>query len=246
MTTEKTDRSADIVSLSGHPIHRHGEPAPWSAPQGEEFIGQISDHIEAHLGPVASVFHELVSDTVHIDVHIVMPTAACPYIRLVTSGMSDLPMSTPEGLDAPRFIELSMTLPPDWKLDQASFDDEAWYWPVRLLKHLARFPHKYQTWLGFGHTVPNGDPAEPYAPDTGFCGAIILPPLSAPDGFQTLEIPGVKTIRFYAVVPLYAKEMESKLRLGTDDLLDRFDRKGIDDVLVPGRPDVTAKRFLFW
>jgi hypothetical protein len=243
---EKAEQTAEVVSLSGNPIYRHGDPAPWSAPQGEEFIQQISEHIERHLGPVDTVFHELVSDAVHIDVHIVKPTAAFPHIRLVTSGMSDLPMSTPDEIDAPKYIELMMTLPPDWKVDQSSFEDERWYWPVRLLKQLARLPHKYQTWLGFGHTIPNGDPAEPYAEDTGFSGAIILPSASAPESFHTLDIPGVKTVTFYSVVPLYTSEMEFKLRLGTDKLLDLFDRKGFNDVVVPNRNNVTAKRFLLW
>ncbi|MFQ8729788.1 MAG: suppressor of fused domain protein [Enterocloster bolteae] len=24
------------------------------------------------------------------------------------------------------------------------------YWPIRLIKYLARFPHEYSTWLGWG------------------------------------------------------------------------------------------------
>jgi hypothetical protein len=133
------DRGA-VVSLSGSPIHYYDEPAGWEAPQGEMCLEQISAHIEAHLGPVATVFHEIVSDTVHIDVHVVLPTEESPYARLVTSGMSDLPM--PGDNDVPRYLELVATLPGDWRLDRASFEDERWYWPVRLLKQLARFPHK--------------------------------------------------------------------------------------------------------
>ncbi len=246
MSIGKPEHSDDDVSPSGNPIYRHGEPRPWSAPEGEEFIQQISDHIEAHLGPVASVFHELVSDTVHIDVHFVKPTARFPHVRLITSGMSDLPMTTPEGADLPRFAELMITLPPDWKTDQASFEDENWYWPIRLIKSLARLPHKYRTWLGFGHTIPNGDPAEPYAPTTALSGAIILPSVSVPADFHTLEIPGVKTVTFYSVVPLYASEMAFKLQHGTDKLLDKFDRKGSTDIVDPKRTDVTARRFRFW
>jgi hypothetical protein len=93
-----------------------------------------------------------------------------------------------EDSSVPRFVELMVTLPGMWHLDQDSFKDEAWYWPIRLRKELARFPHKYSTWLGFAHTVPNGDPAEPYAPGTKFCGAIILPSVTVPDGFHRLRI----------------------------------------------------------
>gem|GEM_PF-6439728 len=48
--------------------------------------------------------------------------------------------------------------------------------------------------LGAGHTVPNGDPAEPYAANTQLCCALLAPPSIAPDGFETLRFgtrPGV-------------------------------------------------------
>lgn len=235
-------KEKSIVSLSGQSIYHHDEPAPFEAPRGEEFIEEISNHIEQHLGPIDTVFHELVSDTVHIDVHIVLPNETCDEIRLVTSGMSDLPMSVPEGSGRPKFAELMVTLPPHWKLDQESFKDEDWYWPVRLLKSLARLPHKHGTWLGFGHTVPNGNPAEPYAANTSFTGAIVLPPVTATSEFSQLTIPGIKDVQFYAVVPLYAEEMELKLRKGTDELLERFDRNGVDDKIRLDRQNVARRK----
>lgn len=238
--------SADLVSMSGSPIYQHSEERPWAAPEGEEFIEQISGHIESHLGPVDTVFHEFMSDHVHIDVHVVKATSNFPYVRLVTSGMSDLPMTTPEDPQIPRHLELMMTLPSDWQVDKESFEDERWYWPVRLLKYLARFPHKYGTWLGWGHTIPHGDPAESYAPDVKFSGAILLPSANVPEGFHSLEIEGVKTISFYAVVPLYQAEMALKLRSGTDELLRRFEKKRVSDIVDLTRPNVAVKRFGIW
>jgi hypothetical protein len=232
-----------IVSLCGNPIYHHTESTPWSAPQGEVCIEQISTHIERHLGTIETVFHELVSDTVHIDVHFVKPSEKFPFVRLVTSGMSDLPMTTPPEIDVPKFVELVVTLPPDWKLDQKSLEDENWYWPVRQIKYLARLPHKYQTWLGWGHTVPNGDPAEPYAANTELNGSIVLPSITVPDAFHTLKIDEEKEITFYAVVPLYKEEMDLKLRSGTDKLLERLGKKGITDVIDPKRTNVARKLF---
>lgn len=141
-----------VVSMSGAPIVKHDAPTEWQPPQGEECIEQISEHLEAYLGGIETVFHEVVSDTVHIDVHFVNPTEEFPFCRLVTSGMSDLPMTAPENADVPKYVELMITLPGTWKIDQTSFKNESWYWPVRLLKDLARLPHKYNTWLGWGHT----------------------------------------------------------------------------------------------
>lgn len=150
-------------------------------------------------------------------------------------------MTTPAGATAPPFVELMVTLPADWKLDQESFEDENWYWPVRQLKYLARLPHKYQTWLGWGHTVPNGDPAEPYAPNTKLCGAIVLPSITVPDAFHTLRIDDQKTITFLSVVPLYAEEMNLKLRSGTDELLKRLGKNDVTDVVSTTRPNVAKK-----
>lgn len=240
------EKPAKIVSLSGSPIYRHGEALPWAPPPGEEYIEQISDHIEKHLGPIETVFHELVSDKVHVDVHFVKPTPEFPYVRLVTSGMSDLPMKAPDDERVPKYVELLITLPPDWRLAQSDMEDERWYWPIRLLKSLARLPHQYDTWLGWGHTVPNGDPPVPYADNTRFCGAVVVPSVTVPQAFHTLSIEGVKEVTFYAAVPLYEREMNLKLRSGLDALLDRFDRNGITDVVDPARKDTAAKRFGLW
>jgi hypothetical protein len=242
----KTEKPTQVVSLSGSPIYQHRDALPWAPPQGEEFIEQISDHIEKHLGPVETVFHELISDKVHVDVHFVKPTTDFPYVRLITSGMSDLPMKTPDDDRIPKHAELLVTLPADWRLTQGDLQDERWYWPVRLLKVLARLPHEYETWLGWGHTVPNCDPPAAYASNTKFSGALIVPSVTVPEAFHTLSIPDVKTITFYAVVPLYESEMNLKLRSGLNALLDRFDKHGVSDIIDLGREDTAARRFGLW
>ncbi|WP_017913881.1 suppressor of fused domain protein [Xanthomonas sp. SHU 166] len=231
------------ISPGGSPILHHREEKPFALASGESCLAQIGAHIERHLGSVAGVLHEIISDTVHLDVHVVPATDEVPYLRLVTSGMSDLPMAVPEGVGAPRFMELMLTLPPDWPITQDDFQDERHYWPLRLLKTLARLPHKYDTWLGFGHTVPNGHPAEPYAPGIGFDGAIVLPPVSTPEAFGELVVDADKTIVFMTLVPLYPEEMALKLKKGAEALMDRFDAKGLQDVIDPARPNVARKRF---
>lgn len=230
-------------SPGGSRIERHAEPASLSPAAGEPSTEQISAHVEAHLGPVLTVFHELLSDAVHIDVLVVGPSASEPCCRLVTSGMSDLPMTVPDGADVPRHAELMMSLPGDWKLDEAAVRDERWFWPFRLLKFLARLPHLYGTWLGPGHTIPHGDPALPYAPGVSFTGAIVLPSVTVPEAFHSLRVAPDETIQFYAVVPLYPGEMELKLRAGTERLLDRLGARGVSDLVAPTRPDVSRKRF---
>ena len=109
----------------------------------------VAEHIATHLGAPALFFHEVEAGAIQVDIHVIGPSAGFPYVRLVTSGMSKRPMTTPEG--APPFAELMMTLPADWQLDEASVKEERWYWPVALLRHLAHYPHKQATWIGLGH-----------------------------------------------------------------------------------------------
>jgi len=124
----------DDVSPGGSPIMVHSRQKDFTPPQGEEHIEAIGAHIERHLGPVSGVFHEIISDLVHIDVHVVPANDQFPHLRLVTSGMSDLPMTVPAEVDAdaPRYMELMVTLPADWPISQDAFEDERNYWPVRL------------------------------------------------------------------------------------------------------------------
>lgn len=229
------------VSGSGSPVYRYGGPTGDESVSGgdEELISAVTAHVERHLGPIETVFHELVSTTVHVDIHVVAPTDERPFYTLVTTGMAERPMTVPAEVEGDwRYAELMVTLPPDWPLSQRDFGDEANYWPVRLLKFLARFPHLYETWLAYGHSLPNGDPPEPFADGVGFCGAVLLPPVTAPDGFDTVEVSPDRTVRLWSVVPLYEEEMDLKLERGVDELLDLFDAVGVSDLIDPDRPNV--------
>jgi len=242
-------------SPAGQPIYRHKERTkPFEPAIGDmETIGAVERHIAVHLGEVDSVFHEIISDLVHIDVHVVKPTEERPWYSLVTSGMSDRPMNTPEGAHDVRFAELMINLPADWPLEskdkpgQINGDPKA-YWPIGWLKMIARMPYEYSTWVGFGHTIPNGDPPEPFADNTNFIGTILLPPLLAPEGFHELKLEG-RTVYFYALCPLYAEEMDQKLKGGTESLFDALQKAGVSptevEVVTLGRKNA-CKRKGWW
>lgn len=237
------------LSPSGAPIYRYenATPAPFELVGGNETsIATISEHIERHLGPVSGVYHELLSDKVHLDVHIVPPSADFPFYTLITSGMSDRPMTVPPGAsieDAPPFAELCILLPSTWGIPAdfaeatAAFKDENVYWPIRWLKMLARLPHEYGTWLGFGHTIPNGEDAAPFAANTELGCMLLLTALSLPEEFQTLVISPEKTVQFYTLYPIYREEMALKMEQGADSLIDHFEAYDIGDVLDLTRPN---------
>lgn len=204
-------------------------------------VDPMAEHIAAQLGAPALFFHETDAGGIQVDIHVIGPTPAFPYVRLVTSGMSKRPMNVPDG--APAYAELLMTLPADWKLDEASMKEEKWYWPVALLRHLAHYPHQQNTWIGLGHSLPNGNPAKPYAESVGFCGAIMLPPASAPQLFHGVTVDG-KDVYFHCVVPVFQEELKLARRRGFEELLHKFNEKNVTDVVDPARKNTAKKKFL--
>lgn len=242
---------------SGTPILRHTAPDADAFEIGAQspFAEQIEAHVERHIGPISNVFHELVSPLVHVDILFVPPTEERPFHTLVTCGMSARPMNVPPevasqlGFDA-RFGELLIGLPPEWKMDEAAFRDETNYWPVRWLKTLARLPHEYNTWLWEGHTVPNGDPPAPFAPNTRLCCTMLAPPLSLQVEAHTLgaqdEGGGEAEISFFAMQTLYADEVAFKLKSGGEALFELLDANNVGDVLDIARPSVVPARRAWW
>lgn len=193
-------------------------------------IDAISEHIEKYVGPIKSVFHEIISDKVHVDVHWVEPSEEQPFNILVTSGMSDRPMSVPEGMEDFRFAELCVLLPHDWPMDMDAFKNEDYYWPIRCLKENAKFPHEWDTFLCFGHTT-SGQDNEPFSPNCPFCGFLVFVSVTLPEEFQTLTLENGDTIRFYCLIPLFAEEIAIKTEQGLDALLERFEENDVSDLI---------------
>ncbi|MCL2169607.1 MAG: suppressor of fused domain protein [Defluviitaleaceae bacterium] len=179
------------------------------------------------------VLHEIVSDIVHIDVHVMFPLSDDDFFVIYTTGMSDLPMVVPKELDNPddwKHSELFMYLPASWN-PEGEFTREN-FWHVELVKFLARMPHMYNTWLADGHTIPNGPNYEPFLGGSQLSSAIILgllEPLFAADGTR---------ISMNMVVPLTRAETEHKLEYGTDALLKLFDEHDVPLVVDENRRSV--------
>ena len=200
----------------------------------EEEMEAIEGHIQQYFGKFENVFHELVSPDIHVDICMVPPTDERDYYTLVTMGMGAHRMNVPEELAEYKLerAELAIALPADWKLDQESMKDEKWYWPIRLLKTLARLPIASDTWLGFGHTMDNEDD---FAKDTKLCAAMLTGPQDTEDGSEVCILPSGEEVNFYQVIPLYREELEYKMEHDADALLDKMD--GISFVTYNTRPN---------
>lgn len=244
---------AEEYTKGGQPIIRGkvDEDRGWTPP---EVNGEIRSVVERHLAQFlparSTVWHEIISDLVHIDVYCFVPTPERAFYTLVTSGMSDLPMNVPEGLEDMARAELLICLPPDWKIGQLGdtlaqddLEDFSNYWPIHMLKYLARMPHEYHTWLGWGHSIPNGQSPEPFA-NTSFVGTVIGPVVTLPDEFVSVQVDD-QTVWFYGLYPVYAEEMQFKIDTpeGADALFEKFESAGVTELIDLQRPNVMTSRF---
>ena len=205
----------------------------------EEEMSAVEQHIGKTFGPVEMVFHELVSPDIHVDICMIPPSEERDYYTLVTMGMGAHRMNVPEELAEYKLerAELAIALPLDWKLDEASLKEQRWYWPIGLLKVLARLPITEDTWLGFGHTM---DKQSPFAEGTELSAAILVGPQDVVwEGGEVCVLPGGQEVNFYQVIPLYRDEMEYKLAHDADALLDKM--ADVSFVVDPTRRDVLAK-----
>ena len=176
-------------------------------------------------GDYKNVFHEIASPDVHLDVCIVDPTEEEPYYKLVTMGAGAYKMQIPEQWQKYQlnYAEYVICLPKDWNLNSGDNTD---YWPVKLLKDVARLPIWCDTWLSYGHTTQSDEEGSAYASNTGF-NSVVLNFAANKKGDIRLIMPSGKTINFYEIVPLYPEELKYKIENGADALFKLFEEKGI-------------------
>lgn len=192
-----------------------------------EELETLESHIAKHFGEFKNVFHEVVSDELHIDIYIIEPTPQRDFYTLVTGGMGARAMDIPQefaGYELER-AELLICLPKSWNISSSNERD---YRPLRWLKILARLPYTDDTWLADGHTIPTG---EALAGSEFECILLERPYSFDGDAFAC-ELPNGEKVKFYQLIPLYEEEMEYKLQNGSDELIELFDEDFSDVVDV--------------
>ena len=203
-------------------------------------LDAVETHISKCFGEFENVFHEIVSPDIHVDICVIPPNDDRNYYTLVTMGMGAYRMNVPEELAEYELerAELLVALPSDWKLDQDSMEDETWYWPIRMLKSIARLPGQNDTWLGWGHTVAS-DEGTTYAENTKLCAAMLIYQQVGEEEADICELPGGEKVNFYQLLPLYDEEVAFKCENDGEALLKRM--KGISFVVDINRRSAMEK-----
>lgn len=204
---------------------------------------EIEKHINQYLGKIDNVFHEIVSDQLHIDILHIEPNEKRNCHTFVTCGMSDYAMYSPIDPHTKQYCELMISLPADWQLDP-DFDHEN-NWPIKVLKQIARMPYEQNSWIGYGHTIQNGNPEAHYPGNLRLSNMLVVYPISVPqtDKFIKLDLENNKSIRFYCLIPITSDEADLVKKKGIDSLLDYFDKYKLKDIVLNRRISfLVAKR----
>lgn len=197
----------------------------------DEELDVIEEHIKEYYGEFPTVFHEITSRDIICDIACIPPTEERNYFTLVTMGMGAHIMNIPDSLPADENgrAELLICLPPDWKLGERG---EEWFWPISLLKDLAKLPINTNSWLGWGHSV---DHRSNLSSNTNFCGSLLLYPEGVSEEAESCTLPNGDKVNFFEVIPMYREEMNFKINNNTKALLERM--KDVQHVVEINRPN---------
>jgi hypothetical protein len=203
---------------------------------------QIRAHIERHVGSIVRDFIDPAATTQGTRIVLVGPGEKRPFHTLITVGVSDQTLAAAGGKDALTRIELMMTLPEDWQLDDEALRQTPWSWPITELFRLARKAREADVPLGWGQAIANGTPPQPFAADTKLCAVILAPSLLVKQEFYELEVDDGQIV-FLSAIPLYAEELELWRKHGMEVLFSKLIDNDIKDVVHRRRRNVAKKRF---
>lgn len=200
----------------------------------DDEMDAVEDHIKEHFGEFPTVFHEISSRDIICDIACIPPTEEKNYFTLVTMGMGAHIMNIPDSLPPEENgrAELLICLPPEWKLGE---NDEEWFWPISLLKDLAKLPINTNSWLGWGHSV---DHRSELASNTKFCASLLLYPEDVSSEAESCTLPNGDKVNFFEVIPMYREEMNFKINNDTRALLERM--KDVRHIVDINRPNCCA------
>ena len=195
---------------------------------------EVVECIKEDYGDFQNVLHEVVSTDIHLDVALIPPQEDRDYYTLCTIGAGAYRMEIERDIRIEHHLsehsEYIMYLPSDWKLDEESLNDEANYWPIRLLKNTARLPLLTDSWFTIGHTTGTEE-GLPYSEEYPYNSAILTYPAPfVATRENKCNLSSGKTILFHHILPITQEELEFKNENGTEALLKRIFPKGCDEM----------------
>lgn len=188
----------------------------------QDELKEFEDYITKTFGEFNTVYHELYSPDIHVDIIIVPPSAKENYYKLITMGMGAYKMNVPKDLEDYNYdrSELIIYLPANWNM---KFTDKEYGWVARNLKTISRIPIEENSWVGFGHTFSHSTNGNiPFADNIKFSGMLLIDAVSYSGKELHLNLENKGKINFYQLIPLYKEELQYLNEYGLEELLKRL------------------------
>lgn len=170
---------------------------------------EIIKFIEENFGKVEEIY-EVGYGNFSLDVAQINPTKEKPYYTIITLGMGEHKMYNQNNENFSSFVELMISLPPDWSLD-----DKNYTWAIDELMHLAYIPFTFYFSYEWGHLENN---FEPFSSNTKLSAVTLLYPEMKKENSGLLKLEN-RNLQFYQIVPLYDEEYTFALKNGMKNLL---------------------------
>lgn len=156
-----------------------------------------------------------------------------PYHLLFTSGLSENTQAISDSCLEYKHIELYFCLPEYWKMEDNSPEHN---WPIHWLNRIAEVPQKNKSWFGPGDTLPAGNPPKEISTMMAENHFILAEPMEVKQ-LKDFELAD-KVVSFLAIIPIYQKEVEFKLRSSAKVLMAKFQYEKNDEVVDNYRQSV--------
>ena len=160
------------------------------------------------------------------------------YSLLCTNGLSQYKMEMPEGLENKSNVELLLLLPE--KVDE-NFNYHGLNCKL-LFEKLTSIIIEKKSWIGAGHTFPNIINEPTISIYTEMDHFLLIEPIVLKEEFSEIKINN-EEITFLAVIPLFKKELDYKMKNGAYSLLRRLKKNAVTELFVMKRPMVLKRKF---
>jgi len=216
----------------------------WKPMEHAPHNAEVDAHIERCFGPPETILRERLSKFVQLDIHVIPPFRNRTFTTYVTSGMSDLAMTAPEGFEDWARAELVIALPGS-PADHVDASGQRHYL-IDHMRNYARRPHAMGSCFILGHTIGSLDADETIGPDTTLSAHLLSRPVLSPvvdsmDAFRA-ELSNGTAVNFLALEPIHADELDLKEKQGSDVLIDRLEAANVFELYNPARASVAPQK----
>lgn len=163
-----------------------------------------------------------------------------PVTLIMTNGLSDYKMVTPEKVEGKEYNELYFCLPSYWEWEDLENPRMNWIFP--WIQRLAKYVRENNTWFGNGHTMPCGNDMQSLSETMKQNHFLLSDPLLLEEELQPLIVED-KIINFLAIIPIYPDEMDYKQGKGTFKFVQKLRQHGITEKLDDFRGTVLKSKW---